>query len=34
LAHSRPKHVEMDKCTKNKLCTKLASFTRLYREAE
>jgi len=30
-AHSRPKHVEIDKYTKNKLCTKLALFTRLYR---
>ena len=30
-AHSCPKHVEIDKCkyTKNKLCTKLVSFTRL-----
>jgi len=33
-----PKHVEIDKYTKNKyiknkLCTKLASFTRLYRDA-
>jgi hypothetical protein len=33
LAHSRPKHVETDKYTKNKhtekkLCTKLALFTR------
>ena len=34
-AHSRPKHVEIDKYkfTNNKLCTKLVSFTRLYREA-
>ena len=29
-AHSRPKHVEIDKYTKNKLCTKLALCTRLY----
>ena len=28
-APSRPKHVEIDKRTKNKLCTKLVSFTRL-----
>jgi len=27
-AHSRPKHVEIDKYTKNKLCTKLVLFTR------
>jgi len=27
-AHSRPKHVEINKYTKNKLCTKLALFTR------
>ena len=27
-AHSHPKHVEIDKYTKNKLCTKLALFTR------
>ena len=32
-AHSRPKHVEIDKCTKNKLCTRLVLFTRLYRDA-
>jgi hypothetical protein len=32
-AHSRPKHVEIDKYTKNKLCTKLILFTRLYRDA-
>jgi hypothetical protein len=32
-AHSRPKHVEIDKHIKNKLCTKLALFTRLYRNA-
>jgi hypothetical protein len=32
-AHSCPKHVEIDKCTKNKLCTKLALFTRLYRDS-
>jgi len=25
------KHVQIDKYTKNKLCTKLALFTRLYR---
>jgi len=31
--HSRPKHVEIDKYTKNKLCTKLVLFTRLYRDA-
>ena len=28
-AHSRPKHAETDKNTKNKLCTKLALFTRI-----
>ena len=27
------KHVQTDKYTKNKLCTKLALFTRLYRDA-
>jgi len=27
-AHSRPKHVEIDKYTKNKLCTKLVLFKR------
>jgi hypothetical protein len=32
-AHSRPKHVEIDKYTKNKLCTMLALFTRLHRDA-
>ena len=37
-AHSRPIYVEIDKYTKNKdtknkLCTKLALFTRLYRDA-
>ena len=32
-AHSRPKHVEIDKHTKNKLCNKLVLFTRLYRDA-
>ena len=37
-AQSRPKHVEIDKYTKNKhtknkVCTKLALFTRLYRDA-
>jgi hypothetical protein len=31
-ANSRPKHVEIDKYTKNKLCTKLALFKRLYRD--
>jgi hypothetical protein len=31
--HSRSKCVEIDKYTKNKLCTKLALFTRLYRDA-
>ena len=31
--HIRPKHVEIDKCTKNKLCIKLVLFTRLYRDA-
>jgi len=35
--HSHPKHVEIDKYTKNKytknkLCTKLALLTRLYRD--
>jgi hypothetical protein len=30
-AHSRPKHVEIDKYTKDKLCTKLALFTRNFR---
>jgi hypothetical protein len=35
--HSRPKHVEIDKYRKNKytkntLCSKLALFTRLYRD--
>ena len=28
-AHSRPKHVDIDKYTKNNLCTKLVLFTRL-----
>jgi hypothetical protein len=28
-----PKRVEIDKYTKNKLCTKLVLFTRLYRDA-
>ena len=28
-AHGHPKHVEIDKHTKNKLCSKLALFTRL-----
>ena len=32
-AHSRPKHIQIDKHTKNKLCTKLALFTRLHRDA-
>jgi hypothetical protein len=32
-AHSRPKHVEIDKYIQNKFCTKLALFTRLYRDA-
>ena len=32
-AHSRPKHVEIYKYTKNELCTKLVLFTRLYRDA-
>jgi len=27
-AHSRPKHVEIDKYTKKKLCTKLVLFTK------
>jgi len=31
--HSRPKHVEIDKYTKNKLCTKLVLVSRLYRDA-
>ena len=31
--HSSPKYVEIDKYTRNKLCTKLALFTRLYRDA-
>jgi hypothetical protein len=31
-AHSRPKHVQIDKYTKNRLCTTLALFTRLYRD--
>jgi hypothetical protein len=30
-AHSRPKHVEIDKYTKNKLCTELPLFTRLHK---
>ena len=29
--HTHLKHVEIDKCTKNKLCTKLLLFTRLYK---
>ena len=32
-SHSRPKQVEIDKYTKNKLCTNLVLFTRLYRDA-
>ena len=32
-ARSCPKQVEIDKYTKNKLCTKLALFTILYRDA-
>jgi len=28
-AHSRPKHIEIDKYTKNTLCTKLDSFTHI-----
>jgi hypothetical protein len=32
-AHSRPVHLEIDKYTKNKLCTKLPLFTRFYRDA-
>ena len=31
--HSRPKHVGIEKYTKNKLHTKFALFTRLYRDA-
>ena len=31
-AHSRPKHVHIDKYTKNKLCAKLVLFTGLYRD--
>ena len=31
---SRPKHVEIDKYTKKKLCTKLALFTRSYKDAQ
>ena len=30
-AQSRPKQVEIDKYTKNKMCTNLVLFTRLYR---
>jgi len=33
-SHGRPKHIEIDKYTKNKLCTKLVLFTRLYRGAQ
>ena len=32
-ANSRPKHVEIGKYTKSKLCTRLALFTRLCRDA-
>ena len=32
--HSHLNHAEIDKYTKNKLCTKLALFTRLYRDAQ
>jgi hypothetical protein len=32
-AHSSPKHVEIDKYTNNKLHTKLALFTRSYKDA-
>jgi hypothetical protein len=28
--HSRPKHVEIDKYTKNKLCTKLVLYTNIF----
>jgi len=30
----RPKHVEIDKYTKNKLCTNLALFKRICRDAQ
>jgi len=30
MAHSRPKHAEIDKYTKNKLCTKLDLHTKKY----
>jgi len=30
MGHRRPKHVEIDKYTKNKLCTKLVLFTSSY----
>ena len=30
--HNHPKHVEIDKYTKNKLCTVLALFTIIYRD--
>jgi len=33
-AHIRPKHVEIDKYTKNKLCTKMVLFTKSYRDAQ
>jgi len=33
-AHSHPKHVEIDKYPKKKLCTKLVLFTTLYRDAQ
>jgi len=32
-AHSRPKHVEIDKYIKNKLCTELALFTKICSDA-
>ena len=33
-AHSCLNHIEIDKYTKNKLCTKLVLCTRLYRDAQ
>jgi len=33
-AYGLPKHVDIDKYTKNKLCSKLVLFTRLYRDAQ
>jgi len=33
-AHSCLKHVEIDKFTKSKLCTKLALFITLYKDAQ